>query len=75
MNCVHVKHGAMQDEPDLTTLSLCLSVCLPIYKGFVLCNMADMAYGTKLTRVTKEAEYIMEHERYFVYIYIHIPQE
>eukprot|EP00293_Proteomonas_sulcata_P019220 CAMPEP_0184314160 /NCGR_PEP_ID=MMETSP1049-20130417/71759_1 /TAXON_ID=77928 /ORGANISM="Proteomonas sulcata, Strain CCMP704" /LENGTH=117 /DNA_ID=CAMNT_0026631937 /DNA_START=39 /DNA_END=392 /DNA_ORIENTATION=+ len=32
--------------------------------GFGLINLADMAYGTKLTRVVKEAEHIMEHERY-----------
>lgn len=31
--------------------------------GLALGNMADMAYGTKLNRVTKEAEYILEHER------------
>jgi hypothetical protein len=31
--------------------------------GLVLGNVADMAYGNKLARVTKEAEYIMEYER------------
>ena len=31
--------------------------------GFGLANMADMAYGNKLTRVVKEAEHIMENER------------
>ncbi len=31
--------------------------------GLVLGNIADMAYGNKLARVTKEAEYIMEYER------------
>eukprot|EP00471_Norrisiella_sphaerica_P006128 CAMPEP_0184489918 /NCGR_PEP_ID=MMETSP0113_2-20130426/16658_1 /TAXON_ID=91329 /ORGANISM="Norrisiella sphaerica, Strain BC52" /LENGTH=163 /DNA_ID=CAMNT_0026873577 /DNA_START=52 /DNA_END=543 /DNA_ORIENTATION=+ len=31
--------------------------------GFMLANMTDMAYGTKLQRVVKEAEYLMEHER------------
>ena len=25
---------------------------------------ADRAYGTKMTRIVKEAEYIMDHERY-----------
>ena len=32
--------------------------------GLALTNMADMAYGNKLQRVSKEAERIMEHERY-----------
>lgn len=37
---------------------------MPIVIGsLVLGNMADMAYGNKLARVTKEAEYIMEFER------------
>jgi hypothetical protein len=37
---------------------------VPIVIGaFVLGNMADMAYGNKLARVTKEAEYILEYER------------
>jgi hypothetical protein len=37
---------------------------VPIVIGsLVLGNMADMAYGNKLARVTKEAEYIMEFER------------
>jgi hypothetical protein len=31
--------------------------------GFMLINMADMAYGNKLQRVVSEAEYIMENER------------
>jgi len=31
--------------------------------GVLLGNMADMAYGNKLSRVSKEAEYIMENER------------
>jgi hypothetical protein len=31
--------------------------------GLVLGNMADLAYGNKLQRVTKEAEYILQHER------------
>lgn len=31
--------------------------------GFLLGNMADMAYGNKLARVTKEAEHILENER------------
>lgn len=31
--------------------------------GVMLGNMADMAYGNKLARVNKEAEYILEHER------------
>ena len=31
--------------------------------GLVLGNVADMAYGNKLARVTKEVEYIMEYER------------
>lgn len=31
--------------------------------GLMLGNIADMAYGNKLARVTKEAEYIMEYER------------
>mmetsp|Transcript_26207 Transcript_26207/g.53265 ORF Transcript_26207/g.53265 Transcript_26207/m.53265 type:complete len:137 (-) Transcript_26207:258-668(-) len=34
-----------------------------ILGGFGLANMADMAYGTKLARVVKEAEHIMENER------------
>lgn len=32
--------------------------------GLALGNMADMAYGNKLQRVTKEAEYILTHEKY-----------
>lgn len=37
---------------------------VPIVVGaLALGNMADMAYGNKLARVTKEAEYIMDHER------------
>jgi hypothetical protein len=32
--------------------------------GVVLGNVADMAYGNKLQRVTKEAEYLMENERH-----------
>lgn len=31
--------------------------------GLVLGNMYDMAYGNKLQRVNKEAEYILEYER------------
>eukprot|EP00656_Telonema_subtile_P008675 TRINITY_DN14050_c0_g1_i2.p2 TRINITY_DN14050_c0_g1~~TRINITY_DN14050_c0_g1_i2.p2 ORF type:complete len:159 (-),score=30.50 TRINITY_DN14050_c0_g1_i2:177-653(-) len=31
--------------------------------GFALTNVADMAYGSKLQRVVKEAEHIMQHER------------
>ena len=34
-----------------------------IIGGFQLGNLADMAYGNKLNRVTKEAEHILEHER------------
>uniref|UniRef100_A0A0G4I3V5 Uncharacterized protein n=1 Tax=Chromera velia CCMP2878 TaxID=1169474 RepID=A0A0G4I3V5_9ALVE len=34
-----------------------------ILGGFGLSNLADMAYGTKLTRVVKEAEHILEHEK------------
>lgn len=34
-----------------------------IIGGFGLLNLYDVAYGGKLARVTKEAEYIMEHER------------
>jgi Uncharacterised conserved protein (DUF2368) len=37
---------------------------VPIVVGaLVLGNMADLAYGNKLARVVKEAEYIMEYER------------
>ena len=37
---------------------------VPIVIGaLMLGNMADMAYGNKLQRVTKEAEYLMEFER------------
>lgn len=36
----------------------------PIVIGaLILGNIADMAYGTKLIRVVKEAEHILEHER------------
>ena len=39
-------------------------VGVPVVIGaLVLGNVADMAYGNKLQRVTKEAEYIMEFER------------
>ena len=39
-------------------------VGVPIVVGaLALGNMADMAYGNKLQRVSKEAEYIMEFER------------
>lgn len=31
--------------------------------GLVLGNLADMAYGNKLNRVVKEAEYILDNER------------
>jgi len=31
--------------------------------GVLLGNMADMAYGNKLQRVSKEAEYILDQER------------
>eukprot|EP00470_Lotharella_oceanica_P002142 CAMPEP_0170170126 /NCGR_PEP_ID=MMETSP0040_2-20121228/3081_1 /TAXON_ID=641309 /ORGANISM="Lotharella oceanica, Strain CCMP622" /LENGTH=165 /DNA_ID=CAMNT_0010409303 /DNA_START=20 /DNA_END=517 /DNA_ORIENTATION=- len=31
--------------------------------GFMLTNMYDMAYGTKLQRIVKEAEYMIENER------------
>ena len=31
--------------------------------GLVLGNIADMAYGNKLSRVSKEAEHIIEYER------------
>lgn len=31
--------------------------------GLALGNMADFAYGNKLSRITKEAEYLMEYER------------
>eukprot|EP00038_Savillea_parva_P020437 m.31365 g.31365 ORF g.31365 m.31365 type:complete len:157 (-) comp4794_c0_seq1:63-533(-) len=33
--------------------------------GFMLANMADMAYGTKLMRVQREAENILAEERAF----------
>lgn len=37
---------------------------VPIVIGaLVLGNLADMAYGTKMIRVVKEAEHILEHER------------
>ena len=37
---------------------------LPVMVGAVLLgNIADMAYGNKLARVNKEAEYILKHER------------
>lgn len=37
---------------------------VPIVIGaLVLGNLADMAYGTKMMRVVKEAEHILEHER------------
>jgi hypothetical protein len=36
----------------------------PVVIGvLVLGNMADMAYGSKLNRVVKEAEHILDHER------------
>lgn len=35
-----------------------------ILGGFGLLNMYDLAYGSKLTRVVKEAEYIMDNERW-----------
>jgi hypothetical protein len=36
----------------------------PVVIGaLVLGNVADMAYGNKLNRVVKEAEYILDHER------------
>lgn len=39
-------------------------VGVPIVVGAIMLgNMADMAYGNKLLRVTKEAEYILENER------------
>ena len=39
-------------------------VGVPIVVGaLVLGNMADMAYGNKMARVIKEAEYILDHER------------
>ena len=34
-----------------------------IIGGLVLGNIADMAYGNKLSRVSKEAEHIIENER------------
>lgn len=40
------------------------ALAAPILIGsLVLGNMADMAYGNKLVRVTKEAEHILDHER------------
>jgi hypothetical protein len=37
---------------------------VPVVVGaLVLGNLADMAYGNKLARVSKEAEYILDHER------------
>jgi len=39
-------------------------VGVPVVVGaLVLGNMADMAYGNKLNRVVKEAEYILENEK------------
>jgi Uncharacterised conserved protein (DUF2368) len=39
-------------------------VGVPLVVGaLVLGNMADMAYGNKLNRVTKEAEHILQYER------------
>jgi len=39
-------------------------VGVPVVIGaLVLGNLADMAYGNKLSRVVKEAEYILEYER------------
>lgn len=36
----------------------------PVVIGaLVLGNMADLAYGNKLNRVVKEAEYILDNER------------
>jgi DhnA family fructose-bisphosphate aldolase class Ia len=40
-------------------------VGIPVVMGaFGLSNLYDMAYGTKLTRVVKEAEHIMANERH-----------
>lgn len=37
---------------------------IPVFVGgFLLGNIADLAYGNKLQRVSREAEYILEHER------------
>eukprot|EP00980_Cylindrotheca_fusiformis_P019715 scaffold6886_cov106-Cylindrotheca_fusiformis.AAC.4 len=48
----------------LAKVSVPKSVGLPIViGGVVLGNMADFAYGNKLARVNREAEYILEHER------------
>jgi Uncharacterised conserved protein (DUF2368) len=39
-------------------------VVLPVLgSGVLLGNLFDMAYGNKMGRVCKEAEYILEHER------------
>jgi hypothetical protein len=35
-----------------------------ILGGFGLLNIYDFAYGSKITRVAKEAEYILDNERY-----------
>ena len=40
-----------------------IAVVPVIVGGLVLGNMADMAYGNKLARVTREAEYLMEYDR------------
>jgi hypothetical protein len=40
------------------------AACIPLVVGaVVLGNMADMAYGNKLARVSKEAAHLLEHER------------
>ena len=40
------------------------AIFIPITVGGIfLANLVDLAYGNKMTRVVKEAEYILEHER------------
>lgn len=51
------------------------SVGIPIIVfGALTANLYDSAYGTKQARITKEAEYILEHERHRFVPVVQAPQ-
>mmetsp|Transcript_23441 Transcript_23441/g.34595 ORF Transcript_23441/g.34595 Transcript_23441/m.34595 type:complete len:157 (+) Transcript_23441:56-526(+) len=53
---VSIAHLAGRKPPSLIGVPV-------VVGGIVLGNLADMAYGNKLQRVTREAEYILAHEK------------
>lgn len=56
VGAVSIGHLAGHNVPKVASIPCVIG-------GIVLGNLADMAYGNKLARVSKEAEHILLHER------------